>query len=74
MLANLYATAKIKLQVRESDNKALRDTLEEFREQEPVKIKKAATEAKKQGRKQGVIFGAVGLTVLEVVFLVLLKF
>lgn len=66
VLVNLYASAKIKIHQRETQINGLTDTLKVRSEQEPVKIKKAATEAKKQGRKQGVIIGAVGLTLLEV--------
>ena len=63
---NLYASAKIKIHQRETQINGLTDTLKARSEQEPVKIKKAATEAKKQGRKQGIVIGALGLTLLEV--------
>ena len=66
VLVNLYASAKIKIHQRETQINGLTDTLKARNEQEPVKIKKAAKEAKKQGRKQGIVIGALGLTLLEV--------
>ena len=70
VLANLYTTAKIKLQGRESENRALRDTLSDVREQEADKIKKARSEAKKEGRRFGLVLGSVGIVVIELLALI----